>query len=290
MQSNFRLGCAVWAFKDWVGEFYPPKSQATHFLRLYGERMTTVEGNTTFYSIPSADLVQRWRQQVPGSFRFCPKLPQGVTHQGALMPQQPAALDFLKLMQALGDRLGPIMVQLPPSYSPLQFQDLADFLAAWPRQTAPIALEVRHLDWFQDRWPDQLNGLLQDLGVGRILLDSRPVYAWEAEGEADPQRHSHRRKPKVPLQPVATSEVIVVRYISHPQRLRNQDYLTDWVSRVHAWLAQGKQVYFFVHCPLEVHSPAIARYFQSLLETNQVPVLPLPWNLLAQPPSQLALF
>ncbi|MEM8503383.1 MAG: hypothetical protein AAF716_09550, partial [Cyanobacteria bacterium P01_D01_bin.1] len=45
---NFRMGCAVWAFKDWVGSFYPPKSQPANFLKLYGERMRAVEGNTTF--------------------------------------------------------------------------------------------------------------------------------------------------------------------------------------------------------------------------------------------------
>lgn len=294
---NFRMGCAVWAFKDWVGSFYPPKSQPTNFLRLYGERMLTVEGNTTFYSVPAPDMVQRWAEHMPADFRFCPKLPRTVTHYGPLMAHLPAALSFLELMQGLGEKLGPVMAQLPPSYSPTAFKDLEAFLMAWPRQTAPIAVEVRHLGWFEEKPAVALSALLTRLGMGKVLLDTRTMYDWEENGvesdDEDPQLYSNRRKPKVPLQPVVTADFVIVRYISHPRLSRNEDYLAGWVARVNDWLAQGKQIYFFVHCPLEEESPAIARYFQTCLEDAGVPVPPLPWNQLAQPPeppSQLALF
>ena len=288
--SDFRIGCAVWAFKDWVGSFYPSGSKATDFLRLYGDRMRCVEGNTTFYSVPAAAMVQRWVEHTPADFRFCPKLPRTVTHNGPLMAQLPVALSFLRRMQGLGSRLGPLMAQLPPSYSPAAIDDLAEFLTAWPRQTAPIAVEVRHIEWFQEKPAAQLTALLTRLGVGRVLLDTRPIYAWEAQGDADPQILSNRRKPKVPLQPVVTADFAIVRYISHPRLLRNQDYLAGWVEQVDEWLRQKKQVYFFVHCPMEVESPDIARYFQTQLESANVPVPPLPWNQLAQPPDQLTLF
>ncbi len=288
--NNFRLGLAVWAFKDWVGNFYPLKSQGTSFLRLYGDRMLTVEGNTTFYSVPSAQMMQRWASNTPDDFRFCPKLPRAVTHQGPLMAHLPAALSFAALMQGLGKQLGPVMAQLPPSYSPAAFDDLEKFLTAWPRQAIPISVEVRHLDWFEETHAARLSSLLTRLGVGRVLLDTRTMYAHENEGDADPQLHSNRRKPKVPLQPVVTADFSIVRYISHPKLLRNQDYLAGWVKQVNEWLLAGKQVYFFVHCPMEVESPAIAQYFQSQLEVANVPVPPLPWNGLAQPPDQLALF
>ncbi|MFK8181974.1 MAG: DUF72 domain-containing protein [Phormidesmis sp.] len=288
--DTFRLGLAVWAFKDWVGHFYPPKSQATNFLQLYGERMLTVEGNTTFYSVPSAEMVARWAQKTPSAFRFCPKLPRAVTHEGPLMMHVSEALSFGELMQGLGAQLGPVMVQLPPSYSPALMTDLTSFLRAWPRQTVPISVEVRHLDWFRAETAAALNGMLRELGVGRVLLDTRTMYAWEDEGDIDPQLHSNRRKPKVPLQPVVTADFAIVRYISHPLLLRNQDYLAEWVKWVSQWLRQGKQVYFFVHCPREKESPAIARYFQQALEEAGAPVSPLPWTELAQPPDQLTLF
>lgn len=286
---RFRLGLAVWAFKDWVGSFYPPKAQATNFLQLYGERMLAVEGNTTFYSVPSDKMVVRWTQKTPESFRFCPKLPRAVTHEGPLMLHLAEALAFGALMQRLGIRLGPLMAQLPPSYSPALISDLKAFLTAWPRQAIPLAVEVRHLDWFRPEAATALNNLLKELGVGRVLLDTRSMYDSDC-GDVDPQLHSNRRKPKVPLQPVVTADFGIVRYISHPQLMRNQDYLAGWVKQVSQWLKDGKQIYFFVHCPQEEASPAIAQYFQRLLEDAGVPVPLLPWNELAQPPDQLALF
>ncbi|MEM8505951.1 MAG: DUF72 domain-containing protein, partial [Cyanobacteria bacterium P01_D01_bin.1] len=287
---NFRMGCAVWAFKDWVGSFYPPKSQPANFLKLYGERMRAVEGNTTFYSVPSPDMVQRWAANTPSDFRFCPKLPRAITHEGPLMAHLPAALSFLSLMEGLGDRLGPIMIQLPPSYSPAALADLENFIQAWPTKSAPIAVEVRHLDWFRAPLSNRLEALLSDSNVGQVLLDSRMMYAHENEDDVDPQMHSNRRKPKVPLQPQVTSGFAIVRYISHPQILRNQDYLTEWVSWVDKWLSAGKQVYFFVHCPREVESPQVAKYFQLMLEDASVQVPPLPWMHLQQPSEQLSLF
>ncbi len=201
-----------------------------------------------------------------------------------------AAHAFGELMQGLGDRLGPVMLQLPPRYSPTAFEDLAAFLKAWPRQTTPIAVEVRHLDWFQPPQAERLAALLTRLGVGRVLLDSRMMYAQDSDGDVDPQLHSNRRKPKVPLQPQVTADFAIVRYISHPRLLRNHDYLAQWVSQIHQWLAADKQVYFFVHCPMEIESPRVARYFQEQLEAAGLPVPPLPWNQLVQPPDQLSLF
>lgn len=287
-ELNFRMGCAVWAFKDWVGSFYPSGSRSGDFLRLYGERLSAVEGNTTFYSIPDDAMVARWAATTPPQFRFCPKLPRTITHAGLLMPHQTAALDFLNRMQSLGQQLGPVLAQLPPTYSPASLDDLNQFLTAWPRQTAPIAVEVRHLDWFQPSQAERLNALLSQLGVGRVLLDARPVYAWEATKD-DPQRHSQRRKPNVPLQPVATAAFAIARYIGHPQLDRNIPYLTAWVEQVRQWLTQGTQVYFFVHCPQEVESPAIAQLFQNLLVQAQVAVPPLSWRL-ETTPNQLSLF
>ncbi|MEB3356284.1 MAG: DUF72 domain-containing protein [Synechococcales bacterium] len=284
--GNFYIGCAVWAYKEWVGEFYPPGSRASDYLSLYSRRLTAVEGNTTFYSVPGAEMVTRWGQETPPDFRFCLKLPRTVTHQGALMAHFGEAIAFLDHLQPLANRLGPYLAQLPPSYSPAQMADLVAFLTAFPRQRLPIAVEVRHADWFTTQNGTQLATQLQTLGVGRVLLDTRPIY----ECPDDPQIHSERRKPQVPLQPVVTAPFTLVRYISHPDLSRNIPYLMEWVERVSQWLRQGTTVYFFVHCPIEARSPGIARHFQHLLEQAGVPVPALPWNLIPDGPTQLSLF
>ncbi len=280
------MGCAVWAYKGWLGELYPQGTRATEFLHLYSRRFTTVEGNTTFYAIPNAETVSRWATETPPGFEFCLKLPRDITHKGLLAPYIPAALDFLAGMRFLGKHLGPIFAQLPPSYSPASIDDLAMFLEAWPRQESPLALEVRHPDWFREPHTTNLTQLLETLGVGRVLLDSRPIYS----GDDDPQLQSERRKPKLPLQFSVTAPFCLIRFISHPNLSVNQPFMEEWVSQIQQWLDSGVKIYFFVHCPLEERSPNIARHFQQLLEQNAVAVPPLPWNQLDSPPNQLSLW
>lgn len=284
---SFYIGCAVWAFKDWVGNFYPSASRASDFLNLYSQRLTAVEGNTTFYSVPSETMVQRWAAETHPEFKFCLKLPRHVTHDGDLMPQFEAAIAFLNRVKPLGDRLGPFLVQLPPSYSPAQLTDLHAFLTKWPRIQFPLAVEVRHLDWFHPPRAEALNQMLREAGVGRVLLDTRPIY----DCPDDPQVASERKKPQVPLQTLATTTFSVVRYISHPDRDFNRDYLTEWVTQVDQWRRQGIDVYFFVHCPVEARSPGLAREFQHQLEQAGVAVPRLPWDEIQdETPSQLSLF
>jgi uncharacterized protein YecE (DUF72 family) len=115
-------------------------------------------------------------------------------------------------------------------------------------------------------------------------LDTRPIY----ECEDDPQLESERKKPRVPLQPDVTASFSLIRFISHPSL--NQTYLEEWVQIVDLWLQQGTEIYFFVHCPIEEHSPQNARYFQQLLEAQKVAVPALPWNSIEQPPLQMSLF
>jgi uncharacterized protein YecE (DUF72 family) len=299
--APFYLGCAVWAYKPWVGSFYPRRT--TEFLRRYGERLTAVEGNTTFYSVPDEATVARWAEQTPESFRFCLKLPKAVTHYGPLMAQTRSAWAFLDRMEPLGSRLGPMFIQLPPSYGPESMGDLTEFLRQWPQDRVPLAVEVRHRQWYEPKNADRLNALLQDLGIGRVILDSRPVYGIPNHGSApdymdqtdDPQATSQRKKPNLPLQPIVTAPFTIVRYISHPDIPRNQAYLEGWADRIAAWLAAGTTVYAFIHCPIEDHSPAIARWFQALLEERGAIVPPLPEASWGDPepepqPTQLQLF
>ena len=192
-----------------------------------------------------------------------------MTHGGLLQPRLPEAVAFMERMETLGDRLGPVFAQLPPHYSPRYLEDLTAFLQALSGYQ--IALEVRHPDWFKEPDRQQLEATLKQFGVGRVLLDTRPIYS---SGVQIKQRNP---KPNLPLQPELTADFSLIRFISHPQQILNQTFLQDWVERVGRWLRQGTQIYFFVHCPLEERSPHTARYFQQLLEEQNVPVPPLPW-------------
>ncbi|MCU0535762.1 MAG: DUF72 domain-containing protein [Hydrococcus sp. Prado102] len=283
---NFYLGCAVWSYKGWVGNFYPPKSQSKDFLHLYSQRLTTVEGNTTFYAVPEEKTIARWAMETPPGFKFCLKMPREITHNGLLMPSLQSAVAFLDRISKLGDRAGPVFLQLPPSYSPEYIEDLTDFLKALAKETKALALEVRHLDWFNEVYTSRLNNLLEQLGIARVLLDTRPIY----DSPDDPQIASERRKPKVPLHPCITTNFTLVRFISHPQPEYNQIFLKEWVEQIDSWLQQRTEIYFFVHCPVEERSPFTARSFQQMLQRQGVKVPALPWEDLESSPVQLRLF
>ncbi len=293
MTAPFHLGCAVWGFRGWLGGFFPEGSRQQDFLKLYGERLTTVECTSVFYAVPGEKALSRWVEQTPEGFTFCPKLPRAITHEGPLLPVIPDALSFSGHMRRhLGDKLGPFFIQLPPTFEPDRGPELAALLNAWRRQDAElgvarrVAVEVRTPGWHREPAEGRLNTLLARLNVGRVILDTRAVY----EGPDDPQETNPIRKPRLPLQTAVTADFAFVRYISHPDRERNTGYLMEWAERVDGWLRQGIEVWFFVHCPIEDHSPDNLRFFQQLLEERIAPVPALPWDGVVEAPTQLGLF
>lgn len=285
--ANFLLGCAVWSYKEWVGEFFPPKSRSQDFLSLYGQRFKTVEGNTTFYATPDAETVQKWALETPEEFEFCLKLPRAITHQGLLTVNSPEAIKFWQQMQPLGKHLGPIFAQLPPHYSPQQQSDLIDFLTAWKQETqAPLAVELRHPDWYLEANYQPFNEVLKTLEMGRVILDTRAAYTDSGSGIEYPSC----RKPLLPVIPSVTTDYAFVRYVSHPEMAVNEPFWQEWSQTVAQWLQQGIRVYFFMHCPVEARSPHHAKRFQEILESANIPVPKLPWNQLPSSPIQLSLF
>lgn len=283
---GFALGCAVWAYKDWVGNFYPAKTASKDFLRCYSDRLPTVEGNTTFYSVPSSAIIKRWREETASGFTFMPKFPKTISHQGLLTPQIPAALQFIERMQELGDRLGGIFLQLPPSYGPAQLKDLTTFLQGIRQQKLRLGVEVRQGDWFTSPHQEALNQVLRSQTIGRVLLDTRPIYAFDDDAQA----LSQRKKPKLPLALDITADFAIVRFISHPHAPNNETFLAQWVQQIGQWLAQGIHLYFYVHCPDERRSPFTAFELQERLQQQALPVPQLPWQTLSLPPQQLSLF
>ena len=189
-------------------------------------------------------------------------------------------------MKGLGDRLGVIFAQLPPSYSPAYLEDLTKFLQACQNMGISIALEVRHLDWYKEPHSSQLNQILTQLNVGRVLLDTRPIY----NSPDDPQVHSSRKKPRLPLTPIITADFALVRFISHPQATYNESFLLEWVNNIEGWLNQHKTIYFFVHCPLEQYSPHNAYCLQHLLQNKGIDLPVLPDSETESSPIQLSLF
>src|SRR5579863_7973685 len=168
------IGCPMWGYKEWVGSFFPPHTPQGDFLRLYCRKLTTVEGNTTFYATPSEETVERWQQETPTTFRFCPKISRDISHSSQLESRKADTIRFTERMRGLGERLGPMFLQLPPAFSPAQISELQAFLAFWPKDLK-LAVEVRHPVFFTSPHSETLDALLRRHNVARVIMDSRPI-------------------------------------------------------------------------------------------------------------------
>lgn len=248
------IGCPMWGYKEWVGSFFAKRTPPGDFLRLYSRRLTTVEGNTTFYAIPSAETVARWRAETPAEFRFCPKIPRAISHAPGLEMRRSETLFFTERMRGLQERLGPMFLQLPPAFAPTELAQLQAFLGFWPTDIR-LAVEVRHPQFFETSQAEALNALLSEHHVARVMLDSRPIRVGPEEEQLVLQ--ARERKPDLPLQLALTSDFIFMRYIGHPRMEVNEPLLDSWAEQLARWLTQGITAYVFCHCPFEVHSPSI---------------------------------
>lgn len=138
-------GTSGFSYKEWLGKFYPEKLPGDAMLRYYAERLETVEINNTFYRMPAESMLARWAAEVPGRFEFTLKAPRRITHEKRLREAGPELAEFLRRAEALGEKLGVILFQLPP-YLKKDLPRLQDFLALIPagRHTA---FEFRNESW-----------------------------------------------------------------------------------------------------------------------------------------------
>ncbi|HLL98832.1 MAG TPA: DUF72 domain-containing protein, partial [Rubrobacteraceae bacterium] len=116
-EPGLYLGTSGWSYADWEGTLYPEGLPAAARLAEYAKHYPTVEIDSTFYGTPRRSTVEKWREIVPEGFLFAAKLPQEITHEKNLVGSGEPAQTFVQTMSLLGDRLGPLLLQLPPSFS-----------------------------------------------------------------------------------------------------------------------------------------------------------------------------
>ena len=167
-------GTSGFSYKAWKGSFYPEDLPDSEMLRFYSSRLPAVEINNTFYRMPRASLLESWAEQVPDGFSFALKASQQITHRKRLKDAADAVSFFLQVATTLGDRLGPVLFQLPPNLKK-DLPRLVDFLAALPRSFR-AAFEFRHESWFDEE-------------VFAALSDTGAALCWAEDDElATPHR------------------------------------------------------------------------------------------------------
>jgi uncharacterized protein YecE (DUF72 family) len=162
-----RVGTSGFSYDAWRGSFYPEGLKPGERLRYYATRLDSVEINNTFYRVPQAAMLEKWRDEVPADFEFVLKAPQRITHVKLLKAS--AAEDVRYLLEqtrVLGPRLGPLLFQTPPHLKKDAVR-LREFLGFIPTGVR-AAFEFRNATW-QD---DEVRGILADTGAALCLADT----------------------------------------------------------------------------------------------------------------------
>jgi uncharacterized protein YecE (DUF72 family) len=193
------IGTSGWQYRDWRGRLYPHGLGQGRWLERYAAGFATVESNNAFYRLPERRVFDAWRERTPDDFVMTVKVSRYLTHILRLRdPQEPVAR-FVDRVAGLGDKLGPVLLQLPPQ---LRRDDerLAAALAEFPASMR-VAVEFRHPSWFVD----DVRAILVERGSALCLADRRRVLTplWRTAGWTYLRFHEGRAAPRPCYGPVA---------------------------------------------------------------------------------------
>ncbi len=179
--AEIHIGTSAFTAAGWEGSFYPKGMKPADYLSFYATKFDTVELDNTFYRTPALSTVQGWNAKTPPGFVFAAKIPQAITHEKVLVDCEDDLKHFLKTMDALGDKLGPLLFQFG-YFNRGAFKSQAEFLARLRPFLKKLpkgyqfAVEIRNKNWLDVRFAD----LLREDGVALALIDQSWVpRPWE---------------------------------------------------------------------------------------------------------------
>lgn len=215
-----RIGTSGWMYDHWKGPFYPEDIASDEMLPFYEETFDTVEVNNTFYQLPSKDSVRAWEEASPQSFLFSIKANRYITHMKNLLEPEEPVDTLMGRLTLLGDKLGPVLFQLPPHWH-VNVKRLASFLDALPKGRR-YALEFRADSWHVD----EVCRLLEKAGAGFCI-------------------HDH---PDAPPPERVTADFVYLRFHGPTGDYGGKyppQHLKDWAARIGAWAEAGKDVHTY---------------------------------------------
>ncbi|HKG06585.1 MAG TPA: DUF72 domain-containing protein, partial [Pedobacter sp.] len=244
---EFFIGCAKWGRKEWVNMIYPPKTKEADFLDEYVKHFNSIELNAVFYSIPSTELIRKWRQKTEKNanqkFVFCPKFSRTISHIKRLKDAEVPTDLYLSGIYEFKEFLGPCFLQLGDNFGPKNLDILDNYLRHLP-EDLKVFVEVRHEEWFAEPVVrKQLFETLSAYNKGAVITD--------ASGRRDCV-HMELTIPE-----------IFIRFVGNGAAQQASDFarVDEWVARIKKWLDEGlEKVYFFLHQHDEKDTPILANY------------------------------
>ena len=245
-EEGLYLGTSGWSYADWEGTIYPPGIPPAGRLAEYVKHFATVEIDSTFYGTPRRTTVERWRKEAPSGFLYAAKFPLEITHERNLVGCRSETEGFVRTMQVLEDRLGPLLLQLPPDFTVEGMEVLDAFLRELPKGPR-YAIEVRHRSWVGSELPE----LLRESRAALTLVDY----------------------PRMPRLEEATTDFVYIRWLgnrrefpsghTHLKKDRDDDLLW-WAGIVDRFLEEGKTVFAYANNHYQNHSPSTVERFLKL--------------------------
>jgi uncharacterized protein YecE (DUF72 family) len=214
------VGTSGWQYRDWRGNFYPVGVPQRSWLEYYASRFPTVENNGTFYRLPDRATFESWRSRTPDGFVMVVKASRYLTHVRQLKEPAEPVRRLMSAAEGLGDRLGPVLLQLPPTLK-ADPGALDECLRCFPAGVR-VAVEPRHESW----WNDDIRGVLTARGAALCWADrdETPVTPlWRTADWGYLRFHAGTGKPWP-------------RYTAGT--------LADWGRRLAAW-SEGETVYAY---------------------------------------------
>ncbi len=283
-----RFGTSSFAWKEWVGPFYPVGTQPGDFLRYYATQFNVVEVDSTYYAIPSERIVDGWKAKTPPQFRLAAKFPRSIVHGGdtphpdAQRVLQPDATYadrdlFLGVMSRLGERLGPLVLQFPyfshrafPSAEPF-LERLDGFLAALPHEHT-YAVEVRNADWLGV----PLANILRRHGAALVIVDQE----WMPHGDRVAQWFDVVTGPFAYVRLLGDRKGIEAITTTWDREVVDQTAsLERWAALLATFASNGIPTFVFANNHYAGHAPATVRRLETLYRARV--------GLPARPPERL---
>jgi uncharacterized protein YecE (DUF72 family) len=245
--AAWHIGTSGWSYKHWKGLYYPEKMKPTDYLEYYSREFSCTEINTSFYHLPKETTVLGWVEKVPPTFLFCPKLSRFISHFKKLRDPAEGMQVYFNVFDAMEERLGPILVQLPGHLTFDEGVAKAFYqLLATTYKQYDFSLEVRHTSWFSR----QSLSLMQEYGIGLVIAHSGKHF---------------------PYKEAVTAPHIYLRFHG-PGDLYASKYTTvslrAYARKCNRWLSEGHNLWIFFNNDVHGYALENARKLKELITST----------------------
>ncbi len=240
MSVHYYIGTSGWHYDHWQNRFYPEKLSKAKWLEFYAGNFDTVELNNSFYKLPSENAFANWRDSTPAHFAFAVKVSRFITHIKRLKDTGEAVENFITRAQNLGQKLGPLLYQLPPNMH-RDDERLESFLSTLPREIKHV-FEFRHQSWLEDK----VFEILRRFNVGFCVFDM----------------------PSVSCPLVATADFAYIRFHGSTSlygSCYSDEELADWANRLADIAVKLQAVYIYFNNDAEAFAVRNAKTLRDYL-------------------------